>query len=191
MWVVVDPPLRSRDPDSLKQAPHPSGGLGRRESLMRGHGFFDLCADPGHGVQRGHRILKDHGYVIAAIVPHLVGVHLDDVPALEKDLAADDAPRFRNQAKDRQCGNRLAATRLANHRHRLAGVDVEAHSIDRAYDSARSKELGLEVLDPQDGLRQRTGYRRMRGSSASRSPSPMKLNASMVSDRATHGTMTR
>src|SRR5204863_5812259 len=90
------------------------------------------------------------------------------------------------QAQDRQCGHTLAAARLADDAERLTRMKVEAHTVDGLDHAVVGKELGFEVLDLQD----RGCHRFCLGSSASRRPSPRKLNAISVKDSAMAGTRT-
>src|SRR3972149_6787840 len=67
------------------------------------------------GVQGRHRLLEDHGDLVAADVPDLVLVHLDELFALEVDGAGDDlAGRHRYQAEDGEGGDGVAATAFAH-----------------------------------------------------------------------------
>ena len=43
-------------------------------------------------IERGHRLLEDHRDLVAADLLHLLLGRVEQVPALEADLAADDAP---------------------------------------------------------------------------------------------------
>src|SRR5215469_780452 len=87
----------------------------------------------------------------------------------------------------------LAAARLADDAHRLAAVDAEVDAVDRLDEPVIGREIGLEATDLEKRalgrrrscgtLRRRCRHRRhitRRGSSTSRSPSPMKLMASTV-----------
>src|SRR6185503_5611037 len=110
---------------------------------------------------------------------------LQDVDAAKKRTAARDAARrHRDQAHDALHGHGLAAARLADDRERLARGDAEARAAHGLHDAAVRRELDGEVRDLEHGLP--GAYRRLRAhsrprkrtSSASRKPSPSKLNAS-------------
>ena len=59
---------------------------------MRLDRLGDLVPNGEHGIERGHRILEDHGDLAATNLAQLILVHIEDVVALEDDLAADDFP---------------------------------------------------------------------------------------------------
>ena len=57
---------------------------------MEADGFDDLLADGEDGIEGGHRLLEDHGDVAAADRLHLFFGELEEVAALEEDLATED-----------------------------------------------------------------------------------------------------
>ena len=71
--VVVDALLGGRDADQLQQL---DGARSRpaRSVMFRCScsDFADLAADGQHRVERGHRVLEDHGDLVAADMAHLV-----------------------------------------------------------------------------------------------------------------------
>src|SRR5579859_7688619 len=93
--------------------------------------FTDLTTDRQHRVQRGHRILKNHGDPVTADAADLPVVHFEQVFAVERDTArGDPAWRLGDEAHDRQCRHTLATTRFAHDAERLAAIDREADTID-------------------------------------------------------------
>ena len=80
----------------------------------------------------------------------------------------------------------LPQPELADDRQRLAGLDVEGEAVDGAVDAVRRAEVRLQVLDLEQGHGDQSRLA-MRGSSASRRPSPSRLTASTVSDRKMAG----
>ncbi len=69
--------------------------LAARRSALVVHGHFDqLLADGHRGIQRGHRLLVDHGDGGTANPAQLLAAHGQDVASLKQDLAADDAAGF-------------------------------------------------------------------------------------------------
>src|SRR5262249_47463273 len=87
---------------------------------------------------------------------------------------------------DRERRDALAAAGFADDRQGLAGLDLERHAVDRAHDTVAREEMGLEILDLENG-----GHRHIRrasrGSRWSRRPSPSRLIASTTSARQTPG----
>src|SRR5215475_748671 len=118
---------------------------------MQPHGFADLVADPDHRIERGHRLLEDHGDAIAADLAHLGFVEGEQVGTLEQDLAADDAPgRVGYETHDRERTDALAAAGLADDRQRLAALDVEGYVVDGAKQAGIGEEDRLQALHVKD-----------------------------------------
>ena len=77
---------------------------------------------------------------------------LEDVVALEHDFARDDlAGRAGDQAHDRQAGHALAAAGFADDAERLTRHHVEGNIVDGLHHAILGHELGLEILDFQNG----------------------------------------
>jgi hypothetical protein len=64
------------------------------KALVQHQRLADLIADAEHRVQRGHRLLEDHADLVAADGAHLAVRHLQQVLALEADLASNLARRL-------------------------------------------------------------------------------------------------
>ena len=97
-------------------------------------------------------------------------------------------PPFGQQVHDRQRGHRLAAAGLAHDAERLALVDVQRHAVHRVHHAVL--ELDARCAGPRSAVApsRSPSYRRCsRVSNASRSASPMKLNAMQVRMIATPG----
>src|SRR3954463_16190311 len=155
---------------------------------MQPQRLSELTSDAQHRIEARHRLLEDHADVVAANFSHRRLIELQEVRAEEADRAGNSAGRFGYQAKDRVCGDRLAATALAHDRKRLALGNLERDAVDRAVDAVRGPEMRLQIFD----LQQRHGQSAvaMRGSSASRRPSPTRLTASTVTERKMAGKKT-
>ena len=112
------------------------------------------------------------------------------IDAVEADRAGHGAAEpVRQQAQHRQRGHALAAAGFADDAERLAGADRERHAVDGPRDAVLGEEVGLEVLDLEQGRGHGSPHMRraMRGSSRSRSPSPTRLTASTTSASASPG----
>ena len=73
---------------------------------------------------------------------------LEQVAALEPDLAADDAPGgIGDEPQDAQRGDALARPGLADEPEHLAGHDVEVDAIDGLGDTGFGEEVGPEAPD--------------------------------------------
>ena len=102
-----------------------------RHGRMKLQAFGDLRARREDWVERGHRLLKDHGDFGAADLSHrrvlaFDEVHRGAVAALEVDGAARDpaAARF-DEPHDREARDGLAGARLAHERERFARANRE------------------------------------------------------------------
>jgi hypothetical protein len=91
----------------------------------------DLDADRDHRVQRGQRVLEDHGHPAAAQVAQLAAAHGEQVLAVQVGAAAQLDALAGQQPHQGERGDRLAAARLAHQAHDLALVDLEGDTVDR------------------------------------------------------------
>ena len=87
---------------------------------------------------------------------------LQQVLAVEDDLAALDAAGRSDQAHDRERGHALAAAGLADEAHDLAAVDLEVDPVDRPDDAVARVERRPQAADLEQraGRRARTWRRR-------------------------------
>ena len=193
--------LRRGDAHRLQQLARAAPGGGAAGALVHPDRLGHLVADREQRVQRGHRVLQDHGDALAAHVAHLGVGFLQQVLALEQHPAAGDPRRRRQQAQDGERQRALARTGLADDAQRLAGVDAQRDLVDRAHDprAPRRDIVGGEVLE----LEQRAGAHRVTsicgghgiaaqswrswGSSLTRSQSPRRFAESTISMMQTPG----
>ena len=96
----------------------------------------------GHGrIQRGHRLLIDHGDLGAADLPQLLLAHRPHVAALEEDLAGDDAAVRAHVLHDGERHGRLAAAGFTDDPLRLARHQLHVEVDDRG-NLAGAGEIG-------------------------------------------------
>ena len=185
--VVLEPFRGARDPDLLEQLDGLLVRLLLRNVVVPPDRLRDLRPDRQRRVQRGHRVLEDHRDLAAAHVLELPLAQLRQVTAVVEDGAGDDLGRWlRDQAHDRERGDRLAAAGLADDPERLALLDREADPVDGTDDALAGEEVRAEIVDFEQG---HCYLSFVRGSSASRSPSAMKLAQMTSVAIATEGTM--
>ena len=101
---------------------------------MRDDGFGNLISDAHHRIERGHRLLKDHGNARAAQLAHGVVIERGQIPRgraviCEEDFAGDSGLR-RQQAHDGQGSDRLAGAGFADQAQDFAGSDGETEVAD-------------------------------------------------------------
>ena len=148
MGVVVEPLLRARDADEIQQLDGALAGFALVHLEMQLERLGDLPADREHRIQARHGVLEDHRDVVAADAPDLVVVHLQDVLTVEDDRSFRDPPRgLRDEAHERERGDRLPAAGFADEAERLAGLEVERHAVDGVHHAVAREELRVQVLD--------------------------------------------
>ena len=158
--VILDPPVGRRDPHLLQavdRAPH------ERALVLAGVLVTDrldqLVADREYRIERGLRILQDHGDALAADLAHLLLGLLEQILAFEPDRALDDAGRGPGlQLQQRQRRHRLARARFADDGERLALPQVEAHPIHRLHRAEAAEAVGMEVFHLQYDVADLTGH---------------------------------
>ncbi len=185
MGIMVDALVGVGDADQAQHLDGARAGGGTRHVLMDNGRFGDLIPDREDGVQRRHRLLEDHGDLVAADRPQLGRREGEEIAALEFDQAAgkDVAGRLRHETENRERRDGLAAPRFADNAQGLAGVEIErdvVHGPRRAL-AVLGDEVRLEVADAQQRWRKparvRIGHAASsRGSSASRTPSATAFN---------------
>ena len=151
--ILVEAALGLGDADQLQHLHGPVVGLAAADALVQPQRLAELPADGQHGIEARHRLLEDHGDVVAAHAAASRVGELQQVDAAEADGARDLAGRLGDQAQDGVGGHRLAAARFTHHRQRLALLDVEGDAVDRPVHPVRGAEVRLQVLD----LEQRHG----------------------------------
>ena len=146
--ILAEQPRRLGKAHQLQQLGRTAAGGAARHRLVLGDRLDDLVADREHGIERGHRLLKNHADAVAANRPQRARVELDEIAPVEQDLPADDAAgRIGDQAQDRQCRDRFSATGLPDDRDGLSRIDREAHVVDGLDDVAGAEETGPQVAD--------------------------------------------
>ena len=125
------------------------GGLpaGSAVDLQR---LDDLRADGHHGVEVGHRVLRDQSDAGATDRRHDLVAGRRDVQVTERDRARGDPPVVGEQPVHAGGEGGLAGAGLADDRDRLAGADLEVHAADRLDRAAGRREGDREVTDGED-----------------------------------------
>src|SRR3984957_14661903 len=101
--------------------------------------------------------------------------------------------RIGQELEDRQRGHGFSGTGFTDQRHGFAGCDIERHTIDRERLPRTGADGDGAIADREEGLSHRNVFR---GSKASSTPSPMKINSDNISAtvkkpvRPSHGACT-
>ena len=93
MGIVIQTTGRFGDADHLQQFGRAVAGGRAMEVHVQLKRFGHLPADREDGVERRHRLLEDHGDIVATDLPDFVVVQFQDVATLKDDLAGDDLAR--------------------------------------------------------------------------------------------------
>ncbi|MCY1181289.1 hypothetical protein D9M73_217860 [compost metagenome] len=110
--------------------------------------FLDLVADGVVGVERGHRVLEDHGDVLAHHLAPLTAAELEHVGAVEGEGVGGDAAGRIDQAHQGHHGDRLARAGLADDGQDFAGIHRQVQAIDHRY-RVGVAEAHIQVVDLQ------------------------------------------
>ena len=107
-------------------------------------GLGDLVADAHHGIERGHRLLKDHGHARAAQLLQVGGAGRAEVAALELHLAGEPC-LGRQQPHDRQCGDAFAGAGFTNQGEGLSAVERERDAVHGSHRPTCGRKLDGEI----------------------------------------------
>ena len=126
MWVLLGARSRVGNADLGEHVHRAGPRLLPRECGVDAQHFRDLVAHREDGIERRHRLLKDHGHVLTANVAQPLVIERQDVGAVEQNLASRlDAAWWWHQTQQRQRGERLAAAGFTHQADRLAAGDGE------------------------------------------------------------------
>ena len=127
------------------------------EVLMQLYDFAHLLFDGVQGIERRHRLLEDDRYFLPADAAHIVFSCLDDIHAIEHDLARWMRRGVWQKFQYRKRRHGLARTGFANQRHRLALGDLERHTLDDAGRLFAFSEFDGEIFDGDQGIDSHVG----------------------------------
>ena len=128
--IFVHAIARGRDPDPVQQVDGGGARVFRRQPPMSAQCLADLVADGEAGIERGHRLLEDHGQPVAAQIAHLPLRQGGQILPLEQNRAGDAHAGLRQQAHDGQGADALAAAGLPHDAQGAAGHKRKAHAAD-------------------------------------------------------------
>ena len=140
--------------------------------VVHAQGLHELVADGEQRVHGGHRLLEDHGDLVAPDGPELLGRHVQEVLAVKEDLPRGVARAPCGvELQNGHAGHGLAAAALAHDPQRLALVEVEG---DMAHGVQRGLPVQTEVHRKVDDLQQRVLFFHMLPPSTCRPGGPAR-----------------
>src|SRR5690606_26698222 len=149
----------------------------------------DLIADAHVRRECAERVLKNHRNCRAA---HAIQFRRRETQQLRcpESHAARDACVWRQQSHDCKQRLTLPRARLTDDAHAFTGLNLQREITHRHRLSARRREAHLQVSHVEHGAHARSLALEwlMRGSSASRRPSPRKLKLASKTTRTADGT---
>ncbi len=117
-----------------------------------GERLGDLVGDPDHRVERGHRVLVDHGHAGAEEFGAPARGGGEQVLAVEQDLPGGGGPGGAGVDAEHGAGQYgLAGAGLADHAEALPGVDAEVDAVQDVQGAAvGGVQGGVQRADFQD-----------------------------------------
>ena len=113
---------------------------------MQAQHFFDLETHGVAGIERGHRVLEDHGHVLADDFPALTGAEGQHVFAVEIQRVGSDDTRMLDQAHQRHHGHGFTGTGFADNGQNFAFIHRQAQTVDHRHSLGVAK-TDVEILD--------------------------------------------
>ncbi len=148
--VVAEPLGRPWQADQAEHLGRLGPGRCLARPLVQPDRLGHLVADRLRGVQRGERVLEDHGDVVAADRAQLGIAQADQFPAVQLDRAVDDRPARRQQPHDGQARHRLPAARLAHQPEGLSRLDGQIDVADGVDDRLGELDVRGQIADLED-----------------------------------------
>ena len=93
----------------------------------------DLVPHSKDRIERGHRLLEDHGYLCAADLPHFAGEQWRRSRPSNKMLPDTTFPGIGNEIQNGKGGYGLAAARFADQAQHPALLQTQAQVVDSLY----------------------------------------------------------
>ena len=144
---------RILDADQIQQLHGAVRRLLSGDLLLLSDRLHDLLADGDRRVERGERILKHHGAVSAADMPHLPLGTVRDILAADRHAAALDEGILRQQVHDRLAQHGLSAAGLADQTEDFSCVYSKIHAANGLHLALRRAEAHRQILQLQNRFR--------------------------------------
>ena len=129
--VVVQPAFGPRYLHHLQQLNGPGARCRTAQTQVLLQHLDQLKTNGKTRVQRGHRVLENHGHVFAQNLSPLTVRNAQQVPTLKLQQVCADTALPLQQTHQRHHGHRLARARLAHNAQNLARLDRQVNAIHR------------------------------------------------------------
>src|SRR5260370_30632629 len=134
MGKLPEPALRVRYPHLLETPHSLPAGFRLAHGKVQLKGLGKLALDRENRVEGGHRLLIDHGNLLATDPPDLGVGQLEQVLTIEDDFPAHRfARRIWNKAHDGQSAHTLAAAALSDEAQGFSLLERIGDTIDRLH----------------------------------------------------------
>ena len=146
MRILLGDDLGVRNLDVGQQLDRFRGSLLFVHALMDHERLGDLTADGEDRVQARHRLLEDHGDLVAADLVHFVHGQLGQILTVEEDLAGVNIAVAVEQTENAHGRDALAGAGFADDAEHLARIQRIADAVDRLDRAAFGREESLQVF---------------------------------------------
>ena len=163
VWIGAHDTLRIADVLVFEQLDCSLVGSCAGNVLVQQDGFHDLLTAGEDRIQRRHRVLEDHRDAAAAQLAQGRLGHLQQVGAVEQNLAARDPCIGWQKVENTQRHQCLAATAFAHETEDFTLLDVEGHTVHGRLQSFAGLKGDLDVVDLQHGASADLAERRPAG----------------------------
>ena len=137
----------SAQADQVQQFQGALPGVRLSHAFVQPQRFAELLLDGMQRVERGHRLLEDHGDAVAAYRAHRRSGGMEQFLAVEPDAAAGvRSGGVGQQLQDAERGDRLAGAGFADQGDGLAAVDRQGQALDGVHGAALGTEIDRQVL---------------------------------------------
>ena len=133
--------------DQVQQFQGALAGVRLAHALVQPQRFAELLLDRVKRVERGHRLLENHGDAVAAYRAHRRSGGMEQFLAVQPDTAAGvRGGGVGQQLQDAERGDRLAGAGFADQSDGLAAIDRQGQALDGVHGAALSAEIDRQVL---------------------------------------------
>ena len=143
--VLLHALFRLVDVDQAQHLHRPVPGLLFIAIGMQGDGLDQLMAYGIGGIQRGHGVLEDDGYLVAADGLHHLFPGAHQLLTVQLDGAADDLAGGGQYLHDGIGGDGFAGAGFAHDAQDFAALEIEGNAVDRSHLAGGGEKGGMQI----------------------------------------------